>query len=325
MLKKPTILKIEVINDKGYLTLKKFNSILNKSKDITNVILYSKSIDVFNNKDIFDIINKSCTKFPTEVISKFNSISTIDIDKLPTNNLSITIPIESINPELYFKYNNIELKTLLNNLDYLVKYKNNTVLSLQPIFLKDTIQTIDKIIPIARKYNASIKPVYPLALTIEDKANLPFTLENMYKLIEHFYLISNHFGLMTYFRNAYPTPKTCDEFNSCYNITLNGDVYPCSYIAQSEDKTWDEYYYDDIVVKVPQSDYLLGNIYINSFDGLTENKKYRKLKAILQSYKSFEKAHPYSKAQFCIVRKNNNINNKFWYCSHCLHKWDQAC
>jgi MoaA/NifB/PqqE/SkfB family radical SAM enzyme len=319
-MKRPDTLKLEILNDSKFIDIKQFKIILSKFRKITGVILHGG--DVITHPDIFEMINE-CTNRKLDITLYTKANFGIDIvNKLPDDKLTLIVPIESILPELYFTINNYKLEKVYETLTYITKYKPKINLVLQPIITKDTIQTVDKIIPITRKFNATINLVYPCITSNTQEDNTPFKVDNVLRLMEHFHDIAEHFGIPVNPKTAFPTACVCEEINY-YNVAINGDVYPCSYIIKSDTGSWDEYYLDDYIT-VPQSGYLIGNILKRDIRNLWNIDKYKTIRQNLSKYKSFEKSHPYNRDQYCIVR-NTKKNKDIDYCSHCLKRWNQSC
>ncbi len=314
------------------MTMDQIKHILDSIPSLTTVNIAGMHEPLFNPL-FFDIAKEIADRNLDMVMTSNCSLWTLNnIQKLPSNlRLQVHMSIDSPIPELYQKCRGIPLSKIYENLDNIKRYKPDIGITIQPLFLKETIQNMDKIIPIARKYNARLSPIYPICFNKQMEYDLaPFELSNFEKLVNHFYQLAEHFGVFTYPKPVYPTPKECPEPLVGPTISVKGEIFPCCYVyeARSYDmtpKTWKEYY-NGKEITVPQNDYIMGNIFTDDISKVWSSDNYRKLREKTRSCRMFEKAHPYNKTQYCMARSNKNtIDNKFSYCETCLWRWNQAC
>jgi len=116
-------------------------------------------------------------------------------------------------------------------------------------------------------------------------------------------------------------PRICIEPWLGLRISLNGDIYPCCYIDNTNGPSWCEWY-KEVSLRVPQSNYVMGNIYDKSVSGIWNRKQYRLLrKKIIDTRKNTLM----SADRLNALRSKIDTSQRFSYCSVCLYRQNKAC
>jgi MoaA/NifB/PqqE/SkfB family radical SAM enzyme len=317
--------------DNCIMDINTFVSILDKFRILEHVS-FNCGGDPLTNPYFFDMLTELTNrKIKIKLTTNGLLLDKVNIKKIPDNcKIEIAFYIESPEKDIFFDYKKINLDKLLCNLDCLNKLRPDIKISLQPIIMKDSLSRIDRIIPIAKKYNAEVNPIYPISYYKETEDSLsPFSDTNFEKIMDHLYSISDHFGVNITTKPRHPLPKSCDEPSFLPTIASDGTVYACKYAYKvrsnnSLPKMWFEYY-DSIMKGVPQEEYNMGNILNETIEKIWKGSNYRKLRDILEENKLYEKIRPFNKDQYSMYRLNNKLECKFDYCKTCLWRWCQAC
>lgn len=312
-------IRIVVTYNDNTLNFESFKSYIDKCSTVKEVELYGDK-DVFDNPYIFDMINYAYNKDMFIVAYTSLNYKLDIIKKLCDDKLTLIVRIESVNSELYNKYTDKDINILIENIKWITKNKPNIKLVFQPVFFRNTLGSIDKIIPLAKENLADITPILPTLKTIEDEEYLsPFELSNCDKLIEHFNLISNYFGIKTEFRTYYPTPRYCEDAYEIPTIGVNGNIYYCHYMHDNRYEV-----YNKEKVDIPRSNYMICNIRnLEDINNIWNNNKSKQLRKKIHDCIKYEKIHPYDKDQYIIARKSSS-NKDFDYCCYCLWRWNQC-
>ena len=119
--------------------------------------------------------------------------------------------------------------------------------------------------------------------------------------------------------NPEPTFRRCyDPFVQPY-ITLNGDVFGCQYLANQRTEEW----YMGEVVKLDAKNFIMGNIFEDSFKDIWYGDAYRELRAYMR-----KTARPVgtkiSREELLEMELNPDKDERFAYCKGCLYRWREA-
>ena len=313
------------------MTLEQHNCVLDQLHSLKS-INYAGCLEPVTNPHFFDMI-KEATDRNLVITMTSNGLlwSKENIEKLPKDkSIFIHISIDSPLPELYEEYRGVKLSRVLENLGNFNRLRPNVQLTIQPLLMRETLPAMDKIVPIARRYNARLSPIYPICFSkeLEDKLS-PFYLDNYDKMVEHLHTIARHFGVYIWDKPAYPTPKDCNEPWIGPTISVKGEIYPCCYSYEARrysdtPSTWDEYYNRERIT-VPQENYVMGNIFKDKLIDVWNSDNYNKLRENLVECRKHEKSRNFTKDDYLNIRKDSNLKDKFDYCSICLWRWNQSC
>ena len=278
------------------------------------------------NPDFFKMI-EYCAQNSKSVLMTTNGtmLTKENIDKIPSNlHLSMHVSIDSPVPGIYKELRGYNLEKVVENLKYLRRKRPDINLVIQPLLMKQTLKDIKNIIPLARNLTARLMPIYPIAFSKEDEERyVPFDMVDFNEKVIELHTLAAKFGV-----NVLPKPpqafrKQCRDPWLGPTISIKGEIFPCcfSYEARSYDKTpdtWDEYYKGHCT-KMPQGNYILGNIFKDDYAKLWNSDEYNKIRnTILEAERDVPK--DYSK-----YRNSMELKNRFDYCKVCMWSWNQAC
>jgi len=316
---------------KPHMSLERFRGILDSIPTLRNINMAGCGEPLYHPE--FHEMARECVDRDIEITLTSNGtlLSRSNIEKIPrSGKVRMHVSIDSPVPGIYKKYRRVDLSLVLRNLERLKRIRPDIELTIQPLIMRDTLPDMRKIIPIARRYDARLSPIYPIAFSKDDEERLhPFSMEDFDKMMTNLHYLSDHFGVPIYEKPSYPTPKDCVEPFVGPVISVKGEIFGCCYAYEARrysatPRYWDEYYRGKHI-RVPQHDYLFGNIFKDDFKEVWRGDEYRDLRRTLMNLRKHEMTHPYNLDQYMILRDQSNIKKRFDYCSMCLWRWNQAC
>jgi len=289
---------------------------------------YAACGEPFVNPDIFDMFNL-CSKRRLGIMLTTNMImlNRKNIDRLPKDiPIAMHTSIDSPIPSKYKEIRGIDLDYFLNNAKLLRKMRPDIELTLQPLLLKETIDDMEKIIPIARKLVAALMPLYPIVFSSESEARYSiWDVPNYKEKIINLLNLANHFGVPTFLKVFEPKRKPCALPWFGPLITVKGEIFPCCWVYQARNYNhtpdyWDEYY-KGTKVAMPQGEYIVGNIFKDNFNDVWKGEVMCKLRKDVRQYEK-EITNGFD---FLAARQSYVHKDRFDYCKLCLELWGQAC
>jgi MoaA/NifB/PqqE/SkfB family radical SAM enzyme len=115
-----------------------------------------------------------------------------------------------------------------------------------------------------------------------------------------------------------PYFQECEDAYVCPYITLGGNVYPCSYMANM--RTTEIYYGTEF--SVPSPNYIMGNLNENWMGDIWRNEAYRELRDSLKL--SRPKTKTLSKEYLSELKNQMENEGRFAYCYSCLCRWGES-
>jgi len=249
------------------------------------------------------------------------------IIKLPKNITSVWFSIDSPVPEIYESIRvGSNFFTVLHNMETLGKLRRNTKIYIQTLLMRRNYKDLHNLISIAKKVNAVISFIHPIAFdNEEDKQHVHYLGEEYGKYSQKVYEEAKKQRIKVFYRPACPTqkPYACTEPWFTPTISIIGDVYPCCYIyeARGGALSFKEYYLGEYI-SVPMYQYRMGNVFENSLIDIWNREEFKLLRR-----KVIETHQPSSISlqELKNLRRSVNLNDRYSYCKVCLWRWMCAC
>lgn len=303
------------------LSLERFQYILDRLPGIEYICLLGRG-EAFLHPDIFGMLaagNKRKVYFT--IVTNGTLLNDEIIDRLPAN-LQIVVSLDSPYPDKMRRIRGVDLVRIINNLKKLKARRKEIHLSLQPLILEDNIEDLPAFIDLVRNINADDIAILS-AIAFEKKLDI-IKNGNYGKIINKLKetkALANKYGISLLAAPIDLKPRPCLEPWSTLRIGLNGDIYPCCYIYESSYEYWSEWY-GGLCVDVPQVQYKMGNIFVDSLNKIWNSRAYRQLREIV---KETNKQKLFDDEALNKVRESMVLNERFSYCKVCLYRQNRAC
>ena len=304
------------------MPLEKFKCILDQFPKVRHVALLSRG-ETLMNPNLFEMLNIG--KFRNihfRIVTNGTLLTEKNIRRL--NNVSIVeVSIDHPHPEGYKKIRGVNLEIIINNLRRLKHLRKEIYLCIQALIMEDNIEDLPEFITLA--HNVGADKVNLIHLIAFDqklykkhgdnfKAKLEVKIQEAKERAKQFKVNLAATPLLQ-------KPRHCFQPWSTLRISLNGDIYPCCFIYNTSEQTWEEWY-QDVCLNVPQFKYKMGNIFEDSFERIWNGNDYRLLR---KTVRKSEEHNLLSPEELNKRRKENNLNERFSYCQVCLFRQNRAC
>lgn len=303
-------------------TLRQFEHILGLFPSINAVVLLGRG-ETFMMKDIFPILDFGTRKnIHFTIITNGTILTPEKIKKLPDTG-KIIVSIDHPHPD---KYKEIrkggDLNVVISNLMALKKIKPQQWLCLQSVIMNSNVDYMDDFVKLAKQVSAdAVKFIHPVIfdqemnnIHIESSKDISFKLDRSKAY-------AKKLGIRFVAVPQMKKPRVCVEPWLALRVLLNGDIFPCCYINNSNGSSWSEWC-KEVRLVVPQSNYIMGNIYNNSVMHMWNSKSFRALrKEIIRT----KKKDLLSIDKLNVLRSKIDTSRRFSYCSVCLYRQNQAC
>lgn len=303
-------------------TLKQFEHVLTLFPSINTVILLGRG-ETFMMKDIFSIFELGLRKgIHFTVITNGTMLTPEVVKKIPETG-KILVSIDHPHPD---KYKEIrkggDLNAIISNLKTLKKLKPHQWFCIQAVIMKDNIDYLEDFIKLAKDVSAdAVKFIYPVifehtmeSIYIEpsEEINLKLTRAKAY---------AKNRGIRFVAVPQMGKPRVCVEPWLGLRVSLNGDIFPCCYINNTAESSWNEWY-RGTCLKVPQSNYVIGNVNSGSVKEIWNGEVFRLLRKMVRNTRPKRLISP-----DCLsaLRSAKDISQRFSYCSVCLFRYNRAC
>lgn len=303
-------------------TLKQFERVLSLFPSINSVILLGRG-ETFMMREIFPILDFGSRKgIHFTIISNGTLLNTEMIKKIPDTG-KILISIDHPHAD---KYKEIRrggnLNTVISNLKALKKMKPHQWLCIQAIIMNSNIDYLEDFVNLARSVSAdAVKFIQPVIFNRKNEGiHIEPSKDVSLKLCKA-RAYARKLGIRFVAVPQMGKPRICVEPWFGLRVSMNGDIYSCCYIDNTNGSSWCEWY-KGASLMVPQSNYIMGNIYNESVDKIWNGDAYRWLRKKI--IKSAQRALiPPDRLSF--LRSNIDVSERFSYCSVCLYRQNQAC
>lgn len=306
---------------KEEFSLKQFEHALSLFPSINTVILLGRG-ETFMMRDIFPILELGTRKnILFTIITNGTLLNVKTIEKMPDAG-KILVSIDHPHAD---KYKEIrrggDLNAVISNLKVLKRMKPQQWLCLQAVIMNSNIDYLNDFVKLAKEVSAdAVKFIHPVifdpamnSIHIESSKDIRLQLNKSKKY-------AKSLGIRFVAVPQMKKPRVCVEPWLALRVSLNGDIYPCCYIDNTNGSAWCEHL-KEVSLSVPQSNYIMGNIYDKSVAGIWNGKAYRALrKEIIDTrLKTL-----LSNEQLNVLR-SKGLPGRFSYCSVCLYRQNQAC
>lgn len=285
--------------------------------------------EVFLNKDFIPML-KECEKRRIDTMFTTNGVllNKNNIKKLPKNVKQIYISIDSLNPKIYEKIRvNSKLSLVISNLKKLRRLRPEIKVTIQTLITKHNFRELIKFVNFANSIGANLNFILPMISFKELHDLHPHLYKEFPKEIKKAEELAKKLKVSLLSKPLQPEMNEkyvfCNEPWRCPYISLNGDVFACSFMFRVPEpkRSLTEHYYG-VDVKVPVHKYIMGNLFNERFEDIWNNEKYKKLRKVVKSSITKKKLTP---AQLNEIRKSIDSEKDFNYCKICLWRWNCSC
>jgi MoaA/NifB/PqqE/SkfB family radical SAM enzyme len=154
-----------------------------------------------------------------------------------------------------------------------------------------------------------------------DKTNPQFN-DDFGKIIEEAAAYAKDINMEVTLPSPVPSKKNCFEPWRSVRIAIDGNIYPCTFIFES-DKAWTEYY-KGASLNVNQQEFVMGNIFKDDVASMWNGPRYRALRSKVNVNNCKGSLTP---EEFSSLRSRQAQDDAkpFSYCDYCLYRWRCAC
>lgn len=303
-------------------TLKQFERTLSLFPSINTVILLGRG-EVFLMRDFFPILGFGSRKgIHFTIVTNGTMLTAETIRRLPDVG-KILVSIDHLSSD---KYKEIrvggDLDAIISNLKALREEKPNQWICIQSIMMKSNIDYLVDFVRLAKDVAAdAVKLIYPI---IFDQATESIYIESPGAIksnLSKAQAYAKKAGVRFVAVPAMTKPRICVEPWLGLRVSLNGDIYPCCYINNTADSSWCEWF-NGVSLKVPQSNYVIGNIYDDSAAKVWNGERFRSLRRMVINSRP---RGLLSTDRLNALRSTIDISQRFSYCSVCLYRQNRAC
>lgn len=303
-------------------TLKQFEYILSLFPSINTVILLGRG-ETFMMRDIFSILESGSRKGIHFTIVTNGSLLTAEaIRKIPDTG-KILVSIDHPHAD---KYREIrrggDLNVVVSNSKALKKIKPQQWLCIQAVIMNSNIDSLEDFIKLAKYVSADmVKLIQPV---IFDQAMEGIYIESSKDVslkLAKARAYARKAGIRFIAVPQMDKPRICVEPWFGLRVSLNGDIYPCCYIDNSNGSSWCEWY-KGVPLRVPQSNYVMGNIYTKSVNEIWNGREFRSLRKQIINTKR-KTLMPVDSLN--ALRSTIDMSQQFSYCLVCLYRQNRAC
>lgn len=303
-------------------TLKQFKHVLSLFPSINTVILLGRG-ETFMMRDIFPVLNFGSSKgIHFTIVTNGTMFTPETIRKIP-NTGKVLVSIDHPRADGYGEIRRGgDLNSVVANLKALRKSKPNQWICIQSLIMKNNLDFLEDFIKLAEDVSAdAVKLIHPIIFDQADRDIYVGYSDDVKSRLFKAQACARRAGVRFVAVPGMNRPRVCVEPWLELRVSLSGDVYPCCYIYNSSGSSWCEWY-DDVALKVPQSNYVMGNVYSNSANDIWNGEGFRSLRRMIINTKS-NVLLPGDRLN--ALRSTINTSQRFSYCSTCLYRQNRAC
>jgi MoaA/NifB/PqqE/SkfB family radical SAM enzyme len=303
-------------------TLKQFEDTLSLFPSINSVILLGRG-ETFMMRDIFPILDLGTLKnIHFTIITNGTLLTPETIKKMPYTG-KILVSIDHPHAD---QYRNIrrggDLNKVVSNLKKLKELRPEQWLCIQAVIMNSNIDYLDDFVKLAKDVSAdAIKFIHPVIFEQEMNNIHIQPSKHVNSKLAKSKAYAKKLGIRFVAVPQMKKPRVCVEPWLALRISLDGNIYPCCYIDNSNASSWREWH-KEVPLKVAQSNYIMGNIYDHHVCGIWNGKIFRALrKEIINT----RQKTLLPTEELNALRSNLHTSRRFSYCSVCLYRQNQAC
>jgi MoaA/NifB/PqqE/SkfB family radical SAM enzyme len=307
--------------EKKYLALEQFKRILDQFPKVRAITLQGCGETLLNPELAEMLTLNQCRNIDFTIVTNGTLLNERNINKLK-NVSSVTVSIDSANPERYKEIRGAKLEVVINNLKRLKQFKPDVRLSIQAIIMKETIGSMPQIIGLAQNVGAEqVRLLHLEGFNQELEKKHAHKLDNVINILEKTKKMARKRKINLEIPPLQPTLRNCFEPWYAPRISLEGNIYPCCYVYVSSEQTWNEWF-QGVKLDVPQFQYKMGNIFKESFNEIWNGDNYKLLR---NTIRKSGKHTTLSSEELNNRREALDLNKSFSYCNVCLYRWNCHC
>jgi len=307
--------------EKKFLALEQFKRILDQFPKVRAITLQGCG-ETLLNPDLGEMLTlNQCRNIDFTIVTNGTLLNERNINKLK-NVSSVTVSIDSANPERYKEIRGAKLELVINNLKKLKQLKKDVKLSIQAVIMEETVESLPELIALAQNVGAEqVRLLHLEGFNQDLEKKHAFNFDIVKNSLQKTKELARKSKVKLETPPLHPKLRNCFEPWLSPRISLEGDIYPCCYIYVSSEPTWKEYF-QGVALNVPQFQYRMGNIFQDSFDKIWNGSNYKLLR---KTIRKSGKHTNFSSEQLNQTRREVDLNKKFSYCKVCLYRWGCYC
>jgi len=305
----------------GQQPFKQFKSIVDKLPWIREVSLGALG-DAFAYKDLGEAMLYLLAK---KIISPLTS-NLVDLNddniKYLSSNSPLYVSIDGGTNELYKSIRGKDALTLIkNNLIKLRKEKPDVHVAINHLVFNNNLEEAKELIDFLAQLRIPITFFYPIHFykDLEAKLDVWNNQSKLYKQLVDLDLYCKINNVSAMIPSPIIRERKCFRVFEQPIIAYDGTVYPCDFIYQQMNDwvkpEWD-WWFKGEVTKVPQHQYMMGNINNKDFITMWNSEKWKKLRALLT-----ELNNGCSNKSYDELKKEVDIKEEFNFCKVCPARW----
>jgi MoaA/NifB/PqqE/SkfB family radical SAM enzyme len=246
-----------------------------------------------------------------------------NISRLNSSVSNIYVSVDSPCPEKYeWIRKGAKFEKVVENLNRLKELKPGIRLCIQALIMKENEEDLPQLIDLAKSIKADkVSLIHMISWDEEYARRYPDNPKNTQCYLQKTEELAQRQGIQLTSRPTHPQLVACTEPWFGPYITINGDIYPCSFIRRTPRPIPKEYYLG-VPIDVPVFQYKMGNIFEGSFNKIWNGSDYRLLRKLIRQP---EKRKRLSSEELNQRRRKVDLAEKFSYCKVCLCRWSCAC
>ncbi len=275
----------------------------------------------------FEEISKSIRrkKVPTAIVTNGSYISAGKLNHLLDIDLTLVVSMDGAEEDIFGHLRkHSQLARIRENIATLLAEHPGVEVIFNTVVSVDNYNHIDKVVELAA--DLGVGKVNLLNVLALDKksgdchwfcAPSPQRMEGQSKALAR----AGKLGVDLVGKPSRPSMRTClSPWNQMY-VTMNGDVYPCSFIYRIPSETFDEYFMNS-KAQAPLEAFRIGNLNKDSLSNIWNGPKIREIRRILlDSQRNLQ----LDLADYLKLREDTPKDNPLDYCRTCLNRWNCAC
>jgi len=307
-----------------FLTPRKLNFFLKEIPSIKRINFIGTG-EPLTNPYFFELLEITTKK---NIQSEFTTNATLlnksNISKLKKNKIrKIWVSIESTNPEQYEKFRKgAKLKNVIENLKLLSSTK--IPITLQAIITKENFKELPYLLNLGKEIGIKefsfFSPIF-FSKETEKKRFIPNSKET--KIIKEIKKECCRNKIIFSGRSFLPVFRECYwPFREPF-ISIDGDVYPCCFIAGMALESINKEYFKGKEIKIQTNQYKMGNLFTQNFKEIWKNKSFKSLRKLIKKTRKRKG----TKITFNRLKKERKEIRKerFSYCRVCSWRWGLSC
>ena len=317
------------LTEGDHLSVDNFRHVIEQYPKLKYVTLVGTG-EPFMNPYIFEMLDMAKSQgIYIEITTNGTLLDEETVRMLPDNVKKIFASIDNPIPEKYeIIRQGAKFDDVVSNLKRLKELRPDIELIIQSVIMKDSINDLPKLVDLAAHIGADqISLIHAFTLDQESHDKTHIRREDVAsaeKSLQEVERLADEYGIGIDSRHFTPGKKNCQDPWLAPYITIDGDVYACSFVYQNRDNTGDSkhltynQYYLDNCCKVPQHQYRMGNLFEQPVSEIWNDARYKLLRTTIRNSSKYEEI---SSDEYDQMRNDANLDDDFSYCKICLWRW----